>query len=190
MSCTSDNQDAECVRRTRMGDTYAFEELVVRYQGPVFNALRRMVRNEEDARELAQNAFMKAFVNLEKFDQEKRFFSWLYRIAMNDALNFIAASRPAEPLTESHRSAAPGPDENLEAAETRRDIDEGLSRLTPEYRAVLVMRHFLDCSYQEIAEILEVPEKTVKSRLFSARHELRDEMLARGYGRRRDAHAR
>jgi RNA polymerase sigma-70 factor (ECF subfamily) len=189
MSCTSDKQDAECVRRTVAGDSDAFEELVIRYQKPVFNAICRMVRNEEDAKEIAQNVFMKAFLNLGKFDRERRFFSWLYRIAMNDSINFIASSHPAEPLLESQRSAAAAPDEDFETTETRRHVDDALSSLTPEYKAVLVLRHFLDCSYEEISEVLNVPEKTVKSRLFTARHQLRDVLLNRGYGGWRKSHA-
>lgn len=182
MSGTSDKQDAESVRRTLAGETDQFEELVVRYQKPVFNAICRMVRNEEDAREISQNVFMKAFVNLRTVDPERRFFSWLYRIAMNDSINFLASKHTTEPLAASQRSTAAAPDENFEAGETRRHIDEALTHLTPQYKAVLVLRHFLDCSYQEMSEILELPEKTVKSRLFSARHLLRDELLARGYG--------
>ncbi len=189
MSCTSDKQDADCVRRALEGDTDAFEELVVRYQKPVFHAICRMVRDQEDAREISQNTFMKAFINLSKFDPERRFFSWLYRIAMNDSINFLASKHTTEPLAESHRSVEAAPDRKFEDAELSRHIDEALSTLTPVYKAVFVLRHFLDCSYLEMSEILAVPEKTVKSRLFSARHLLRDEMMARGYGSRRATHA-
>jgi RNA polymerase sigma-70 factor (ECF subfamily) len=189
MICNSDKQDAECLRRTLAGETEAFEELVVKYQRPVFNAICRMVADPEDAREISQNVFMKAFAHIDRFDPQRRFFSWLYRIAMNDAINFLASKHPAEPLAESYSSPAAGPDGDFEASETRRHVDEALTHLTPEYRAVVVLRHFLDCSYHEIAEVLELPEKTVKSRLFTARHALRDELTARGYGGRRATHA-
>lgn len=189
MICTSDKRDADCVQRTLTGDHDAFEELVLRYQKPVFNAILRMVRDQEDAREISQNVFMKAFVNLRKFDGEKRFFSWLYRIAMNDSINFLHARRPIEPLIDTHRSADASPEEAFEAAETRRQIEDAMTRLSPDYKAVLVLRHFLGCSYEEMADVLEIPEKTIKSRLFSARHLLRDELLACGFGGRRASHA-
>lgn len=189
MSCNSDKQDAECVRRALEGDTEAFEDLVVRYQRAIFNAICRMVGNPEDAREISQNVFMKAFAHLDRFDPERRFFSWLYRIAMNDSINFLASKHPAEPLVDSFQSTAAGPDDDFEATERRKHVDEALKHISADYRAVVVLRHFLDCSYQEIAEVLELPEKTVKSRLFTARHLLRDELEARGYGGRRATHA-
>lgn len=184
MICNSDKQDAECVRRVLEGDTDAFEELVIRYQKPVFNAICRMLHDPEDAREIAQTAFMKAFTNLGTFDTNRRFFSWLYRIAMNDCINFLAAKHESEPLLESERSAAASPEENLAAAEARRDVDQALSRLSPECRSVVVLRHVVGYSYRDAAEILGIPEKTVKSRLYSARQSLRDELAAKGYGRK------
>jgi RNA polymerase sigma-70 factor, ECF subfamily len=189
MNCTSDRQDAECARRAREGDADAFEELVLRYQKPLFNAICRMVADREDAREILQSVFMKAYANIASFQPDRRFFSWLYRIAMNETLNFVCSRRPSEQLQETEPSLRRGPDDEFEAEETRRHVDEALSHLTPEYRAVLVLRHFLGCSYHEIAEILELPEKKVKSRLFTARTILRGELEERGYGGRTVAHA-
>lgn len=181
MTCTSDKQDAECVRRILEGDTDAFEELVVRYQKPVFNAICRMVHDPEDAREIAQTAFMKAFTNLRHFDQDRRFFSWIYRIAMNDSINFLASRRETESLLDTQPSDAAGPEETYSSAETRKHLDEALANLTPEYRAVIVVCHILGFSYHDAAEALGIPEKTVKSRLFRAREILRDHLVAMGY---------
>lgn len=189
MTGTSDQQDTECVRRCLAGETSAFEELVVRYQRPIFKVIYQMVRNYEDAREVSQSVFLKAFSSLHGFDQEKRFFSWLYRIAMNDAINTLAARRDSVPVPADVPSEQPGPDDQFEQGEIHRLVHQALNRLKPDYRAAIVLRHFTHCSYTEAAEILEIEEKTFKSRLFTARQMLREELLSRGYGGKSRTHA-
>jgi len=120
MNCTTDNEDNECIRRCLDGDTDAFEGLVVRYQKPVFNAVYHMVRNYDDAREICQAVFLKAYVNLKAFDPNRRFFSWIYRIAMNDSINFLSTTHQSESISPSYPSPASGPAENLEASELGR----------------------------------------------------------------------
>lgn len=189
MTCTSDKQDVECVRRVLAGDTDAFEELVGRYQKPVFNAVCRMVHDADDAEEIAQTVFLKAFTNLRNFDQSRRFFSWLYRIAMNDSINFLAARRETEPLLDTEPSASAGPEETYTNVETRRHLDTALANLTPEYRAVIVICQILGFSYHDAAEALGIPEKTVKSRLFRAREILRGHLIAIGHRSGSASHA-
>jgi RNA polymerase sigma-70 factor (ECF subfamily) len=184
MNCTTDNEDNECIRRCLAGDADAFEGLVARYQRPVFNVIFRMVQNREDASELCQSAFLKAYVNLAAFDTGRKFFSWICRIAMNDSINFLSSRRPSEPVPADYQSSGAGPAEMVEANELKLMLDEAIARLSPEQRAVIVLRHFTQCSYEEIADALHIPEKTVKSRLFDARRTLRDRLVARGYGRR------
>lgn len=184
MNCTTEHEDNECIRRCLAGDADAFEGLVSRYQRPVFNVIYRMVQNREDASEISQAVFLKAYLNLATFDTGRRFFSWICRIAMNDAINFLSSKRPSEPIAASFASPGAGPDEAFETSELRKLVNDAIAALNPDHRAVLVLRHFAECSYEEIASTLQVPEKTVKSRLFEARRTLREQLVAAGHGRR------
>jgi RNA polymerase sigma-70 factor (ECF subfamily) len=179
---TSDQLDVLCVRRCLDGRAEAFEEIVARYQKPMFNLIYQMVHDYEDAREITQTAFLKAFSSLKRFDQERRFFSWLCRIAMNESINALASRKPSEPILSDFASAAASPEDRASAAEVRACLRRALQTLSPEYRAVITLRHIANCSYREASEILGIPEKTVKSRLFSARQLLREELRARGFG--------
>lgn len=179
--CMSDEKDIECVRRTLGGDTDAFGEIVTRYERSLFNAVYHIVRDREDAREITQTVFMKAFAGLSGFDEGRRFFSWIYRIAMNESFNFRTARHSTEPVLASLAGTDDSPEERAAAAELRRAVDDALATLTPQYRAVIVLRHVTGCSYHEAAEILGVPEDIVRSRLFTARRALRDAMIARGF---------
>jgi RNA polymerase sigma-70 factor (ECF subfamily) len=168
--------DNALVRRCNAGDRQAFESLLNRYERGVFNAVLRMVGNFDDACDTTQEVFVKAFQNLRSFDPRHRFFSWIYRIAINESLNLVSKRsrrrtatgfliEPVDP-TDGHRAAAAG-----------RDLYEALARLRPDQRSVIVLKHILGCSYRDIAEILRIPESTVKSRLFAAREDLRAILL-------------
>lgn len=174
------DDDIPIVRRVRSGDVEAFEILVRRYERPVYNAVRRIVGNREDARDLAQIAFVKAFKEIHGFDERHRFFSWLYRIAVHEALNHLRRSGRTEPLVGDRTSGVPGPHDDLAARERVRLVEAAVMRLTPEHRAVVLLRHFGDCSYQQIAQALEIPEKTVRSRIFEARRALRSILATMG----------
>jgi RNA polymerase sigma-70 factor (ECF subfamily) len=169
--------DETLVRRCLDGDTEAFGELVSRYERPLFNVALRMLRDREEARDATQNAFVKAWQHLDQFDRSRRFFSWLYRIAVNEALNRATRRKPAEPIDERLVDRGTSPDESVERGERAILIERAVNRLSDAYREVIVLRHWLDLSYDEIAEALHVPAKTVKSRLFSARVRL-GEILA------------
>jgi RNA polymerase sigma-70 factor, ECF subfamily len=171
---------AECLR----GDTAAFGVLVRRYQERLFNTAYRMVGNAEDAYDVVQEAFLSAYQSLDSFKGDSLFFTWLYRIAVNTAISLkrkqramvsIDAGRNGEqgiePLDPSELSR---PGHALEQAEQERRIQQALSRLSPEHRAVLVMKDMEGQKYEMIAEVLEVPIGTVRSRLHRARLELRE----------------
>lgn len=181
--CTSDSTDGECVRRCLDGETEAFDDIVRRYQKPVFNAIYHMVNDYEDTRELSQSAFMKAFMHLKSFDQRRPFFSWLYRIAINEAINFLSARRIVEPIAADLASRAAGPEEQMEAKEIGAHLEAAMATLQPDYRAAVVLRHSLGLSYDQAAEIAGIPVKTFKSRLYSARQLLRLQLAAKGLGR-------
>ena len=169
--------DQALVERYRKGDREAFTELMVRYQRPIYNAAFWILRSADDAHDISQVVFLKVAEHLDDFDSQHRFFSWIYRIAVNESLNLLRRNGHEEPLDED--IDLPGPDSaNPETlardAERSRSIQRALLTMSPNDRTVLVLRHFSECSYQEIAQILDVDEKTVKSRLFEARHRLRE----------------
>lgn len=175
------DRDLELVERCRNGDTAAFEVLVFRYQRPVYNAAYRMLGDSEAARDISQIVFLKVFERLDKYDSRYKFFSWIYRIAVNEALNTLRRSGREEPL--SGREQAPAsidPARLADKSETSRRLQNTLKQLNVEDRVVLTLRHFLDCSYRDIGDILEIPEKTVKSRLYSARQRLRERLSTNG----------
>ncbi len=169
--------DVELVQRCRAGDRAAFDVLVLRYQLPVYNAALRMLGNREDAKDVAQNAFLKAFEHLEDFDPQYRFFSWLYRIALNEALTALGRRKQYAEITGSEIDGAPGPEATTAGGQTAVAINVALLRLVSEQRQVVILRHVLDLSYEEMAEVLQVPDKTVKSRLHSARQKLRELLI-------------
>lgn len=165
--------ERDWVQASRDGDTHAFDRLVRRYERPVFNAALRMVKDPEEARDIAQTVFVKAWQQLATFDPRFRFYSWLYRIAINESLNHLRATVRSGPIEVEPVSPADDPYRALESVEIESRVQDALMKLKPDHRTVIVLRHFLDCSYEDIATIVGVPDKTVKSRLFSARQELR-----------------
>jgi RNA polymerase sigma-70 factor, ECF subfamily len=171
-----DDADRALVERYRNGDRDAFAELVVRYQRPLYNAAFWVLRRAEDAQDVTQDVFLKVAERLDEYDPQYRFFSWIYRIAVNESLNLLRRNSREEALDEEVELPAPdsaNPERQLGDAQLARGIRRGLMRLSASDRAVLTLRHFSECSYEEIAEILEIDEKTVKSRLFEARQRLR-----------------
>lgn len=167
--------DAGLVRQSLAGDTDAFGQLVTRYQKPMYTVALRMLGNAEDARDVTQDAFVKAFSQLRTFDPAYRFFSWLYRIEINECLNVIRSRRRLEPL-EGRVAAGGSPFDATLAHERHNQIEAAILQLPPDYRSVVALRHFAEQTYADIAEALDIPETTVKSRLYSAR-QLLGEML-------------
>ena len=161
------------VEQARAGDPKAFGKLVDQYQRVVYNLALRMVNDREEAEDIAQTVFVKVFQNLGSFDSRHRFFSWIYRIALNESLNHRGRRRRHEELDPGLESNGRSPDECAALGEVGTEIGIALMQLT-----AVIMRHFLELNQAEMSQILEVPEKTVKSRLHSARR-LLGEMLSR-----------
>ena len=172
--------DSLRVRRCLEGDSGAYEELVVAYQGVLFHLALRMTGNREDARDLTQTVFLKAYRALGSFDHQHRFYSWIYRIMMNEALNFLDRRKPQSELDERLPGHRPGPEDDAQQSNLQDAVQESLMTLPPADRQVLVLRHFEDLSYHEIGEVLGIAEKTVKSRLFTARRRLGEALRRRG----------
>ena len=172
-----DEPDETLVERCREGDGSAFAVLVGRYHRPIYNAAFRVLGNTEDASDITQVVFMRVTERLDDFDSRYKFFSWIYRIAINESLNLLRRNRREEPLDDEvdlPGSERNNPESRVGAAEISRLIRNAMMRLPTKDRIVLSLRHFSECSYQEIGQILDLDEKTVKSRLFEARHRLRD----------------
>jgi RNA polymerase sigma-70 factor (ECF subfamily) len=172
---------AECLQ----GRSAAFGELVRRYQDRLYNTVYRLIGNAEDAQDVVQEAFIHAYQSLGRFKGDSLFFTWLYRIAVNAAISLKRKQRAtlsihtgrqdpdgtAEPADPSDFGQ---PGHALERAEQEDRIQRALGRLSPEHRAVLVLKDMEDQKYETIAEILQVPIGTIRSRLHRARLELRD----------------
>ena len=169
--------DTALVERCRKGDWAAFTELVVRYQRPVYNAAFWVLRKPEDASDIAQIVFLKVAERLDEYDPRFKFFSWIYRIAVNESLNLLRRNGREEALDSEidlPTSENADPERQASAAEVSRRIRSALMKMTPNDRVVLTLRHFSECSYEEIGQILDLDPKTVKSRLFEARQRLRE----------------
>jgi RNA polymerase sigma-70 factor, ECF subfamily len=173
---TEEPDDAALVEKAAAGDERAFEALVLRYEGKLFRVALRMLGEYDEAKDATQAAFIKAYLKLETFDRQFRFFSWIYRILLNECLNRRRNRRPHEPIA-ADLVAAGTPLEALEASERRRRVQEAVMTLAVDYREVIILRHFADMSYDDIATTLGIPEKTVKSRLYTARQRLMELLL-------------
>ncbi len=169
-----EQDDSILVRLSLGGDQVAFEQLVDRYQKPIFNAALRIINNYEDAADITQLVFIKAFENLESFNPKYKFFSWLYRIAVNESLNYLNGKRQFEHVDEELPSHEKTPHEVVDDLEEKESLQSALMELDEHNRIVVVLRHLHELSYKEISYILDMPEKTVKSRLFTARKLLKD----------------
>jgi len=163
--------DNVLVERCLAGQSAAFEPIVARYKRPLFNLAYRMLGSYDAAVDATQNAFVKAYQHLDTFDSTKRFFSWIYRILRNECLNILRDRRPLQPLP-ADLAASGGPVEDLERRERRAAVHAALRELPDEHREVILLRHFTELSYEEIASALDVPVKTVRARLYTARRRL------------------
>ena len=169
--------DETLLERYRHGDRKAFATLVERYQRPIYNAAWWVLKDAEDARDVAQVVFMKVAERSDEYDPRYRFFSWIYRIAVNEALNLMRRNGREEPLDDEVEPAGPDgddPERRFSEAEQNGRIRRAVMGMSANDRTVLMLRHFSELSYEEIAGILDVDEKTVKSRLFEARQRLKD----------------
>lgn len=164
------------VRRCLEGDKKAFEEIVDRYQKKVFNAAFRILNDYEDAADVAQSVFIRVYENLEKFSARYKFFSWLYKITINESLNFLKQRKEIGGIAAEEVADAKTPEDLYKDVELSESIQQALMQIGLDYRLVIVLRYFQDLSYNEISYVLDTPEKTVKSRLFTARNLLKNIM--------------
>lgn len=185
-------EDARLAALATEGREGAFRELLTRYERPVFSLVFRMVRDRELAEDLAQEAFIRAFAAIASFDPRFKFSNWVFKIAHNhtidhlrrrklDTVSLDGSPHATTPEEESRtalvvRSNAETPQEYVENRELGAQIELAIGALRPEYRAVVVLRHIDGHSYEEIAEILDLPLGTVKTYLHRARGELKQQL--------------
>ena len=176
--------DRRLIAESLRGQTAAYGVLVRRYQDRLFNTVYRLLDSPEDAQDVVQESFISAYQSLASFKGDSQFFTWLYRIAMNAAISLRRRKRATvsldtgskhdiviDPLDQS-RDNQPG--DAMERREEESKLQSALSRLSAEHRTVIVLKDIDDMRYEDIAEVLDVPIGTVRSRLHRARLELRE----------------
>jgi RNA polymerase sigma-70 factor (ECF subfamily) len=168
--------DDELLRRSLDGDRTAFSGLVRRHQRSLYRYLLRMVGVPDEAMDLTQEAFVRAWQALPEWEPSARFRTWLFRIGSNAALDVLRRRKTVEfvPLDDAFEPvhAGPGPERQAQATQEIRQLEAALARLTPDHRQILLLREIEDMSYDEIARVLGLSEGTVKSRLARARSAL------------------
>ncbi len=180
--------DEELVEAVLQGERERFGDLVERYQGRLVNHLYRLLRSVEDAHELAQEVFIKVYQALDRYDPRYRFSTWIFRVAQNAAIDQIRKRRikmvsfegrgdaDGEVREWDPPSSERGPYGDLRNRERGGAIQRAIDSLPWEYRELIVLRHFGELSYDEIAELEEMPLGTVKNKLFRARQMLKEEL--------------
>ncbi len=148
--------------------------MLMEYEKPVFNAAYRMLSSRDDAKDVTQTVFLKVFEHIDQFDPSRRFFSWIYRITLNESINWLGKRNRLEPLAFEAADEGHSVEQAVDSAKTAANVQAAMMAIKADYRSVVVLKHFLGCSYLEISQILEIPEKKVKSRLYTARQQLKD----------------
>lgn len=169
--------DKELVKECLEGSRSSFEEIVERYYKVVYRLALRLLHNNDDAEEITQIVFVKAYENLNSYNPKFKFFSWLYRITVNESVNYTKKQSYTEKISEEYSTSEENPDAIYEKTELDDKIQVALMEVDILYRVPVVLKHFLDYSYKELSEMLGIPEKTVKSRLFTGRQQLKDILI-------------
>ena len=144
-------RDQALIERCKRGDRRALEQLLGDYERPVYNAAYRIVGNPDDAADVTQAVFLKAFERLEQYNPKFKFFSWIYRIAINESINQVKSNSKQQPLEDKEIADLRGPDDFVRAGDLSRCIQGCLMSLQEDYRTVVVLRHFSECSYRQIS---------------------------------------
>jgi RNA polymerase sigma-70 factor (ECF subfamily) len=188
-------EDSTLVQQAQGGDAGAFARLVAKYQDRVYNVCLRISGHHEDARDLTQETFLKAFAGMGSFKGRSSFYTWLFRVAMNvsisqqrkarravtvglDDVDPLVVAGQARNIARSTGNPTPRPEDRLSRRETHELVERALLTLDEHHRAVVVLRDIEGCNYEQIAEILQVAIGTVKSRLHRARMALRRHLSA------------
>lgn len=196
ISESTDTREMDLFRRAQTGDRGAFGQLAIRLQDRLYNAILRVIGDREEARELTQEVFVKALSKIESFRGESQPFTWMFRIGINLAISHLRQNRRHRPFSlDQSRNGSddqasglmgqlkdPGlsPDQVLQQREVHQQVLTALGQLDAEYRTILVMRDVENMDYQQMADVLNIPLGTLKSKLFRARLALREQMILSG----------
>ncbi len=173
--------DQELVRRVQKGNKRAFDQLFTRYQGRIFGLVSRYVRDRQEVEDVVQEAFIKAFRALPRFRGDSQFYTWLYRIAINTAKNHLVARSRRPPGADIDADEAESfepmrqvenPENELARDELSKVIHQAIAELPDDLRSALTLREFDGMSYEQIADIMDCPVGTVRSRIFRARESI------------------
>lgn len=185
-------QEMQIIQQVQAGDVNAYEALVTEYEKNVYNLALRMTGNREDAADISQEAFIKAFKSLPGFRGDSKFSVWLYRIVSNLCLDFLRSRSRRQTVSLSVEDedgedtlldipdTSQSPEKLVEGRLTREAVQQGLEQLSPEYRQILLLREIQGLSYEEISQSLGLELGTIKSRLFRARKKLCAFLLENG----------
>ncbi len=175
--------DAVLIDETLAGQPQAFGRLVTKYQDRLFNAITHVLGSADDAQDVVQEAFVQAFVKLETFKRQSAFYTWIYRIAFNQAMTLRRRNRPTVSIDQSREESGEepignegGPAARLEQQDRVAQVQAALAQLSEDYRSVLVLREMEGFHYDDISEILDLPVGTVRSRLHRARMQMREQL--------------
>jgi RNA polymerase sigma-70 factor (ECF subfamily) len=184
MSQQKYDEDQMLIVRAKRGDSQAFESLVRKYQKPIYYLCHRMTGAHQSADDLSQDTFIKAYFSLQSFNEGMNFFSWIRRIAVNGALNFLKKRKREKPLGDKEMRVTEIPDappqempqDPLQKKQMEKKFKEALAELPDDQRVIFVLKVYENQSYEQIARMLKIPHGTVMSRLSRARKKLKSEM--------------
>jgi len=183
--------DKQLIKKVKKGNHEAFSRLVDLYKSQVYNICLRMVKIPAEAEDLAQEAFIRAYTNIEKYEIDKKFSTWLYRIATNLSIDYLRKKRPSvyldadlpgtEGVTAQSQlsSEEPLPEDKLVQKEAGESLLDEINQLPPKYRAALVLKYMEDLSIKEMSEILDIPVPTVKTRIHRGREALKERLVSK-----------
>lgn len=185
-----DQKEKQLVAKAKEGDLQAFEELILRHERIVYNVALRMMNHSEDAKDISQEVFLKAYRNIKNFDERSMFSTWLYRITTNTCIDEMRKRKGKQSYSLEEElenedgsmqrqiaDAGETPEESLLREERKSQLLQALSLLSAEHKAVVILRDIRGFSYEEIAEIMDLPIGTIKSRISRARNQLKNEIL-------------
>jgi RNA polymerase sigma-70 factor (ECF subfamily) len=168
-----ESDDFSIIKKVLQGDKGEFAKIIGQYQQTIYRLVLRMVGNEEEAKDLTQNIFIKVYLNLEKYDPNHKFFSWLYKIAIHETLNFLKSERSVLSIDQVSEAEIKGRGKGKESLEQQVEVRKAVLQLRPKYRLLIVLKYYNGLSYEQIAMVTRLPEKKVRSRLYDARQMLR-----------------
>lgn len=183
-----DEMIREKIKQVKKGDQSSFEDIVSYFQNKIYQHCYRMLGNTHEAEDIAQEAFIRAYMNIDSFDNRRKFSTWLYRIATNLTIDRLRKRKPdyfldaevkgTEGLDMYSRLASQdrSPGEEVESLELQRYIQHEISGLPPKYRSIITLRYLEEFSLQEISDILDIPLGTVKTRIHRGREALRKKL--------------